>query len=164
MFKEINDLDFENSSVDLPLKDEINLSKCNGFEDDDEVEDRIQFLKRYATQIEFETKIVRVEKKDDVYAQKTYKCRHGGNFLLNASYRKCSNLVFINKFVEEYNHTLNSQELLHQFALSLRKIPVNVKEEIHFLVQDCQLGATVLKRILRKKFSDQEIYHQDLYN
>ncbi|CAB4488904.1 hypothetical protein RIR_jg32992.t1 [Rhizophagus irregularis DAOM 181602=DAOM 197198] len=94
-----------------------------------------QFLKRYATQIEFETKIVRVEKKDDVYAQKTYKCRHGGN-----------------------------QELLHQFALSLRKIPVNVKEEIHFLVQDCQLGATVLKRILRKKFSDQEIYHQDLYN
>ncbi|CAG8706272.1 14761_t:CDS:2 [Rhizophagus irregularis] len=135
MIKEINDLDFENSSVDLPLKDEINLSKCNGFEDDDEVEDRIQFLKRYATQIEFETKIVRVEKKDDVYAQKTYKCRHGGN-----------------------------QELLHQFALSLRKIPVNVKEEIHFLVQDCQLGATVLKRILRKKFSDQEIYHQDLYN
>ncbi|UZO05917.1 uncharacterized protein OCT59_026255 [Rhizophagus irregularis] len=72
--------------------------------------------------------------------------------------------IFINKFVEEYNHTLNSQELLHQFALSLRKIPVNVKEEIHFLVQDCQLGATVLKRILRKKFSDQEIYHQDLYN
>ncbi|UZO05916.1 uncharacterized protein OCT59_026254 [Rhizophagus irregularis] len=41
MIKEINDLDFENSSVDLPLKDEINLSKCNGFEDDDEVEDRI---------------------------------------------------------------------------------------------------------------------------
>ncbi|RGB25354.1 hypothetical protein C1646_771867 [Rhizophagus diaphanus] len=39
MFEEINDLDFENLSVDLPLKDEINLSECNGFEDDDEVED-----------------------------------------------------------------------------------------------------------------------------
>ncbi|CAB4429109.1 unnamed protein product [Rhizophagus irregularis] len=59
---------------------------------------------------------------------------------------------------------LNSQELLHQFAPSLRKIPVDVKEEICFLVQDCQLGATILKRILRKKFPDQEIYHQDLYN
>ncbi|CAB4429108.1 unnamed protein product [Rhizophagus irregularis] len=99
MFEEINDLDFENPSVDLPLEDEINL-------------------------FEF----------------------------------------FINKFVEEHNHMLNSQELLHQFAPSLRKIPVDVKEEICFLVQDCQLGATILKRILRKKFPDQEIYHQDLYN
>ncbi|CAB4392491.1 unnamed protein product [Rhizophagus irregularis] len=52
--------------------------------------------------------------------------------------------IFIDKFVEEHNHTLNSQELLHQFAPSLR--------------------TTILKRILRKKFPDQEIYHQDLYN
>ncbi|CAB5346061.1 unnamed protein product [Rhizophagus irregularis] len=31
-------------------------------------------------------------------------------------------------------------------------------------IQVCQLGTTILKRILRKKFPDQEIYHQDLYN
>ncbi|PKY60844.1 hypothetical protein RhiirA4_485019 [Rhizophagus irregularis] len=162
MFEEINDLDFENPSVDLPLEDEINLSECNGFEDDDEVEDSPlkelysgqtftsfdildQCLKRYTIQMGFEIKIVRIEKEDNVYVRNTYKCRYGGNFLLNTSYQKYPNLVFINKFVEEHNHTLNSQELLHQFAPSLRKIPVDVKEEIHFLVQDCQLGATGLK-------------------
>uniref|UniRef100_U9US87 Uncharacterized protein n=1 Tax=Rhizophagus irregularis (strain DAOM 181602 / DAOM 197198 / MUCL 43194) TaxID=747089 RepID=U9US87_RHIID len=46
----------------------------------------------------FKTIIIHIEKKDDVYAQNTYKC----------CYRK----------------------LLHQFAPSLCKIPVDVKEEI----------------------------------
>lgn len=146
-----------------------------------------QSLKRYSTQAGFDTKIVRVEKEGGIVTRKTYKCRHGGKykpkkrldptenreresaciecgFLLNASYRKKSNLVFINKFIEEHNHTLNSCELLQQFAPSLRKIPINIREEIQFYVQDCHLGATVLKRILRKKFPDQEIYDQDLYN
>ncbi|RGB34360.1 hypothetical protein C1646_760632 [Rhizophagus diaphanus] len=39
MFEKINDFDFKNPSVDLPLEDEINLFKCNDFEDYDEVED-----------------------------------------------------------------------------------------------------------------------------
>ncbi|PKY55334.1 hypothetical protein RhiirA4_474698 [Rhizophagus irregularis] len=39
MFEEINDLDFENPSVDIPLEDEINLFECNGFVNEDEVED-----------------------------------------------------------------------------------------------------------------------------
>ena len=37
-------------------------------------------------------------------------------------------------------------------------------EEIQFYVQECHLGATGLKRILRKKYPDQDIYSQDLYN
>src|SRR5581483_6695805 len=146
-----------------------------------------QSLKRYSTKRGFNTKIVRVEKEDGVYARKTYKCHHRNKyepkkkldptenreresvcikcgFLLNASYRKRANLVYINKFIEEHNHPLSDSELLQQFAPSLRKITTDVKEEIKFFVQECHLGATVLKRILRKKFPDQEIYQQDLYN
>src|SRR5436190_12012218 len=37
-------------------------------------------------------------------------------------------------------------------------------EEIQFYVQECHLGATVLKRILRNKYPDQGIYNQDLYS
>ncbi|PKK79882.1 hypothetical protein RhiirC2_768662 [Rhizophagus irregularis] len=127
MFEEINDLDFKNPSVDLPLKDDINLFELGIGQTFTSFDVLGQCLKRYhATQMGFETKIVRVEKEDDKIK------------------------IFIDKFVEEHNHTLNSQELLHQFAPSL--------------LQVCQLGTTILKRILRKKFPDQEIYHQDLYN
>ncbi|CAG8610979.1 9589_t:CDS:2, partial [Cetraspora pellucida] len=146
-----------------------------------------QCLKRYSTRIGFETKIARAEKEDNIFVCKTYKCRHSGKYLpkkkldstqnrdresghieyeftMNASYRKRMNLVFVNKFTKDYNHVLNKEELHLQFSLSLCKVPDNIKEEIRFYVQECQLGATVLKRILQNKFPDQEIYNRDLYN
>ncbi|CAG8481463.1 1803_t:CDS:2 [Dentiscutata heterogama] len=64
------------------------------------------------------------------------------DFVLNASYRKLPNCVFVNKLVEKHNYTLKDSNLL----------------------QECNLGATALKRILRNRFSDQEIYNRDLYN
>ncbi|GBC15520.2 hypothetical protein RIR_jg13845.t1 [Rhizophagus irregularis DAOM 181602=DAOM 197198] len=50
------------------------------------------------------------------------------------------------EFKKRLNPTENQdQELLHQFVSSLCKIPVDVKEEVHFLVQICQLGIKVKK-------------------
>ena len=37
-------------------------------------------------------------------------------------------------------------------------------DEIQFYVQECHLEVTVLKRILRNKYPDNEIYNKDLYN
>ncbi|CAG8619948.1 8542_t:CDS:2 [Gigaspora margarita] len=91
-----------------------------------------QYLKRYSIRMGFETKIVKVEKDDNVCIKKIYKCRHGGKYLpkkkldpttnreqesaciecgfaLNASYQKCSNRVFVNKFIEEHNHELKDK-------------------------------------------------------
>src|SRR5581483_1521531 len=39
-----------------------------------------QSLKRYSTKRGFNTKIVRVEKEDGVYARKTYKCHHRNKY------------------------------------------------------------------------------------
>src|SRR6266498_2651293 len=133
------------------------------------------YLKRYAEKMGFEIRIVRCEKEDGSWARKSYKCHHGGKyepkkkvdpthnrnqesariecgFLVNAAYRKCSNLVFVNKFVSEHNHALQSTPALQEFSPALRKIPDNIMEEIQFYVQECHLGATVLKRILRNKY------------
>ena len=44
-------------------------------------------------------------------------------FLVNAAYRKRSNLVFINKFVSEHNHASQSTSALQEFPPILRKIP-----------------------------------------
>ena len=54
--------------------------------------------------------------------------------------------------------------LLQEFSPVSRKIPDNIINDIQFYVQECRLGATVLKRILQKKYPDQDIYRQDLYN
>src|SRR6266496_3327759 len=139
-------------------------------------------LKRYAEKMSFEIRIVRCEKEDGSWARKSYKCHHGGKyepkkkvdpthnrnqesariecgFLVNAA---CSNLVFVNKFVSEHNHALQSTPALQEFSPALRKIPDNIMEEIQFYVQECYLGATVLKRILRNKYPNQDIYNQDL--
>ncbi|CAG8733570.1 16757_t:CDS:2, partial [Racocetra fulgida] len=70
-------------------------------------------------------------------------------FTLNAAYQKCINLVYINKLTETHNHDLKNSKLVQQSSLSAHKIPSNIKEEICFYVQECQLEATVLKRILR---------------
>ena len=56
------------------------------------------------------------------------------SFVLNALYRKLSNMVFVNKFVENHNHALNNTKNLQQFSLSLCKIPDNIIEEIRFYV------------------------------
>ena len=85
-------------------------------------------------------------------------------FLLNAAYRKRPNLVFINKFVSEHSHALQNTITLQEFSPMSRKIPDNIMEEIQFYVQECHLGTTVLKRILRNKYPDQDIYSQDLYS
>ncbi|CAG8792784.1 34589_t:CDS:2, partial [Racocetra persica] len=42
-------------------------------------------------------------------------------------------------------------------------VPANIREEIQFYVQEYHLGASVLKRILRNKYPNQEIYSKDLY-
>ena len=142
-------------------------------------------MKNYAKRIEIRT--VRSEKEDGKWARKTYRCHNGGKyepkknvdptnnqnqesacidcgFLVNAAYRKHSNLVFINKFVNEHNHPLQNMTALQEFSPALRRIPDNIMEEIRFYVQECHLGATVLKRILRNKYPDQEVYNQDLYS
>ncbi|CAG8517271.1 10549_t:CDS:1 [Scutellospora calospora] len=179
--KNEEDLVSENSSTDnepedSPLK-EIYIEQT--FTSFDILE---QCLKHYLTRIGFEMKIVRAENKNNIFVHKTYKCRHSGKYLpkkkldptqnqdresvrieykftLNASYQKHINLVFVNKFTEDHNYVLNEEELHLQFLLSLHKIPDNIKEEIQFYVQECQLESTVLKRILQNKFPDQEIYN-----
>lgn len=40
-----------------------------------------QCLKCYSTRMGFETKIVRVEKENNICSKKTYKCQHGGKYL-----------------------------------------------------------------------------------
>ena len=83
---------------------------------------------------------------------------------MNASYRKRENLVFVNKFISEHNHTLQNDTVLQEFSPLLYRIPDDIMEKIQFYVQKCHLGTTVLKKILRKKYPDQDIYNQDLYN
>ena len=81
-------------------------------------------LKKYAQKTGFEIRTVRSKKEDGKWARKTYKCHHGGKyepkknvdpthnqiqesaridcgFLVNGAYCKCSNLVFISKFVSK---------------------------------------------------------------
>ncbi|PKY20813.1 hypothetical protein RhiirB3_434219 [Rhizophagus irregularis] len=172
---------YEDEPEDSPLKEIYSGQTFTSFEILE------QSLKRYASQKGFEIRVVRSEKEANVWARKTYKCHHGGKyipkkkvdptqtrnresiriecgFLVNASYRKCQNLVFVNKFVSEHNHELQNGIDLQEFSPLLRKIPDNIVEEIQFYVQECHLGATVLKRILRKKYPDHDIYNQDLYN
>ncbi|CAB5390940.1 unnamed protein product [Rhizophagus irregularis] len=122
---------------------------------------------------------IRCEKENGIWARKTYKCHHGGKyepkknvdpthnrnqesaridcgFLVNAACRKRPNLVFINKFVSEHNHALHNVSALQEFSPISRKIPDNIMEEIQFYVQECHLGASVLKRILRNKYPNQD--------
>ncbi|CAB5181662.1 unnamed protein product [Rhizophagus irregularis] len=108
-----------------------------------------QSLKRYASQKGFEIRVVRSEKEDNVWARKTYKCHYGGKYIPKKN---------------EHNHELQNGIDLQEFSPLLCKIPDNIVEEIQFYVQECHLGATVLKRILRKKYPDHDIYNQDLYN
>ncbi|CAG8480371.1 897_t:CDS:2 [Cetraspora pellucida] len=68
-------------------------------------------------------------------------------FVLNASYKKQSNLVFVNKFIKKHNHVLKDSNLL-QFLLLLHKIPTHIKEEVRFYIQECNLEVTILKQIL----------------
>ncbi|CAG8835768.1 19411_t:CDS:2, partial [Racocetra persica] len=56
----------------------------------------------------------RVEKENNICIRKTYKCRHR---------------VFVNKFIEKHNHTLNDSKLLQQFSPSLQKIPTQIRDE-----------------------------------
>ncbi|CAG8539090.1 27710_t:CDS:2, partial [Racocetra persica] len=109
-----------------------------------------------------EDKLVRVKKENNICTRKTYKCRHGDKyqpkknldstknreresacincgFMLNTAYQKYENRVFVNKFVENYNHILLNSESYQQFLPSSRK------------------------RILRNKYPNQEIYSKDLY-
>ncbi|CAB4442560.1 unnamed protein product [Rhizophagus irregularis] len=90
-------------------------------------------LKRYAEKMGFEIRIVRCEKEDGSWARKSYKCHHG-------AYRKRPNLMFINKFVSEHNHALQSTPALQEFSPALCKIPDNIMEEIQFYVQECHLA------------------------
>ncbi|CAG8787153.1 20129_t:CDS:2 [Gigaspora margarita] len=138
---------------------EDGISECNNLED----EPNDSFLKDIYTEQTF-TSFEVLEK-----CLKRYLMKKAGNclikcgFVLNASYRKCLNLVFVNKFVDEHNHALNDCKLL-QLSPSLRKIPTHIRDKIRFYVQEYHLEITVLKRILQNKFSDQEIYDKDLYN
>ncbi|CAB4445989.1 unnamed protein product [Rhizophagus irregularis] len=60
-------------------------------------------------------------------------------FLVNAVYHKRPNLVFINKFISEYNHALHNVSALQKFSPILRKIPNNIMKEIQFYVQEYHL-------------------------
>ncbi|CAI2188346.1 7022_t:CDS:10 [Funneliformis geosporum] len=90
----------------------------------------------------FEIRIVRCEKEDE-------SARIGCGFLINAAYRKRSNLVFINKFVDEHNHALQSTIALQEFSPISRKIPDDIMKEIQFYVQECHLDATILEQTMR---------------
>ncbi|CAG8828824.1 34021_t:CDS:2, partial [Racocetra persica] len=95
-----------------------------------------QCLKCYSTRMSFKTKIVQVDSMKNQERESAYiDCK----FLLNASYRKHPNLVFINKFNEKHTHNLSNSELLQQFSPSFRKILYN-------------------------KFPKQKIFNRDLYN
>ncbi|CAG8740602.1 14937_t:CDS:2, partial [Rhizophagus irregularis] len=149
---------YEDEPEDSPLKEIYSGQTFTSFEILE------QSLKRYASQKGFEIRVVRSEKEDNVWTRKTYKCHHGGKyipkkkvdptqtrdresiriecgFLVNASYRKCQNLVFVNKFVSEHNHELQNGIDLQEFSPLLRKIPDNIVEEIQFYVQECHLEA-----------------------
>ncbi|CAG8651513.1 16024_t:CDS:2 [Gigaspora rosea] len=119
-------------------------------------------LKRYSMRMGFETKIVRAEKENNVMAHKTYKCRHGGKYLTKTKLDPTQNRKRESSCIE--CGFMLSASYLQQFSRSSHKIPTNIKEEIRFYVQECHLGATILKRILRNKFPNQDIYSQDLYN
>ncbi|CAG8636487.1 8429_t:CDS:2, partial [Racocetra fulgida] len=146
-----------------------------------------QCLKRYANRTGFEIRTIRSEKEEGNWSRKTYKCHHGGKykakkkvdptqnrdkesvrieceFTVNASYCRSENLVFVNKFVSQHNHDLQNQDSLQEFSPALRKIPGQIMDEIQFYVQEYHIGATVLKKILRKKYPNQDIHSQDLYN
>ncbi|CAG8673814.1 32672_t:CDS:2 [Racocetra persica] len=88
----------------------------------------------------FEIRTVKSEKEED----KESVCIDY-KFTVNASYRRSKNLVFVNKFVSQHNHNLQNQDSLQEFLPALYKIPV-------------------LKKILRKKYPNQDIHSQDLYN
>ncbi|CAG8738036.1 5070_t:CDS:2, partial [Racocetra fulgida] len=86
-------------------------------------------------------------------------------FTLNTTYRKCTDLVYVNKFTEEHSHKLNNSELIQQFSPLSRKIPTNIKEKIRFYVQECQLGATLQTGIeLRLKDEVKYAKFQELRN
>jgi len=97
-----------------------------------------QCLKRYANRLGFEIRTVRPEKEEGLWYRKTYKCHHDGKyipkkkvdptlnqdresvridceFMVNASYRKRPNLVFINKFISDHNHPLQNSIALQEF-------------------------------------------------
>ncbi|CAB4495652.1 unnamed protein product [Rhizophagus irregularis] len=142
---------YEDEPEDSPLKEIYSGQTFTSFEILE------QSLKRYASQKGFEIRVVKSEKEDNAWVRKTYKCYHGGKyipkkkvdptqtqdresiriecgFLVNTSYRKCQNLVFVNKFVSEYNYELQNGIDLQEFSPLLRKLPDNIVEEIQFYV------------------------------
>ncbi|CAG8769188.1 666_t:CDS:2, partial [Racocetra persica] len=80
----------------------------------------------------------------------------------NAEYRKNEGAIFINKLVDEHNHSLAPYR--KEFAPSLRSLSQEVLDEIKFLTQECGLGAKAQRRYLSKKFPTQFLYDRDLYN
>ncbi|CAG8500400.1 16358_t:CDS:2 [Racocetra persica] len=76
-----------------------------------------QCLKHYLTRMRFKTKIV-----DPMKNQEWKSAYIDCEFLLNVSYQKCPNLVFVNKFNEKHTHNLSKSESLQQFLPSFQKI------------------------------------------
>ncbi|CAG8478562.1 8344_t:CDS:2 [Dentiscutata erythropus] len=120
-------------------------------------------LKRFANQKGFEIRTVRAEKDNGKWARKTYKCHHGKKYIpkkkIDPTQTRDRESICI-----DCDFMLQNQDSLQEFSPSLRKIPDHIMNEIQFYVQECQLGATVLKKILRNKYPTQAIYRQDLYN
>ncbi|CAG8848810.1 882_t:CDS:2, partial [Gigaspora margarita] len=81
---------------------------------------------------------------------------------LNAGCRKNVGTIFINKLINEHNHSLAPYR--KEFAPSLHSLSQEVLDEIKFLTQECSLGAKAQHQYLSKKFSAQPLYDRDLYN
>ncbi|CAG8437390.1 16626_t:CDS:2 [Dentiscutata heterogama] len=123
----IYESDSEDELEDSPLKEIYTGQTFPTFESLEKC------LKHYSTKMGFETKIVRVENENNV--DPTTNKEHKSaciecDFVLNMSYRKLPNHIFVNKLVEKHNHALKDSNLL-QVLLSSRKLLTHIKEEIY---------------------------------
>ncbi|CAG8816780.1 1703_t:CDS:2, partial [Racocetra persica] len=68
--------------------------------------------------------------------------------------------VFVTTLNNNHNHDLSPEAI--QFEKD-KQFTEEMREEINFLVTKCHLGATMIRRILKEKFSSHPIFARDLY-
>ncbi|CAI2162622.1 7089_t:CDS:2 [Funneliformis geosporum] len=69
-------------------------------------------------------------------------------------------LITINKFVDNYNHTLNRSMIEFEDA---KKFTNPVMEDIKFMTMDCKFGAIIQRKFLEGKYPSHLIHSKDLY-
>ncbi|CAG8741786.1 28159_t:CDS:2, partial [Racocetra persica] len=137
----------------------VSLKEGDSFDDFDEAE---FYVHRFSESKGFKIRLGRVKMIDTAENSKevhkrTILCKHSGLFRPKNAENFC---VFVTTLNDNHNYDLSSKAI--QFEKD-KQFTEEMWEEINFLVTKCHLSATMIRRILKEKFSSHPIFARDFY-